>query len=124
MHPLLGGKRPSDGQGHDGRQGDLPRGGRLRRGYARIARGLRHSDRLRKRLRQAHGSRRIPHPDARRQGHQGGRVQRKDGRAREYEARLDVEGLIQRALDGIEVTPIYPNEKFLDDKAQEDKDLL
>ena len=45
-------------------------------------------------------------------------------RAREYEARLDVEGLIQRALDGIEVTPIYPNEKFLDDKAQEDADLL
>lgn len=45
-------------------------------------------------------------------------------KAREYEARLDVEGLIQRALDGIKITPIYPNEKFLDDKAQEDADLL
>ena len=45
-------------------------------------------------------------------------------KAREYEARLDVEGLIQRALDGIEVMPIYPNQKFLDDKAQEDADLL
>ena len=45
-------------------------------------------------------------------------------KAREYEARLDVEGLIQRAMDGIEVMPIYPNQKFLDDKAQEDSDLL
>ncbi len=45
-------------------------------------------------------------------------------KAREYEARLDVEGLIERAMAGIEITPIYPNEKFLDDKAQEDKDLL
>lgn len=45
-------------------------------------------------------------------------------KAREYEARLDVDGLIQRALDGIEVMPIYPNQKFLDDKAQEDADLL
>lgn len=45
-------------------------------------------------------------------------------KAREYESRLDVDGLIQRALDGIEVMPIYPNQKFLDDKAQEDADLL
>ncbi|WP_373367922.1 tRNA sulfurtransferase, partial [Lactobacillus crispatus] len=45
-------------------------------------------------------------------------------KAREYEARLDVEGLIERAMAGIEITPIYPNEKFLDDKAQEDADLL
>lgn len=45
-------------------------------------------------------------------------------KAREYEARLDVDGLIQRALDGIEVMPIYPNQKFLDDKAEEDADLL
>lgn len=44
--------------------------------------------------------------------------------ARKLEARLDVEGLLQRAMDGIEVTPIYPNEKFLDDQAQIDKDLL
>ncbi len=45
-------------------------------------------------------------------------------KARAYEDRLDAEGMIQRAMDGIEVTPIYPNQKFLDDKAQEDKDLL
>lgn len=45
-------------------------------------------------------------------------------KAREYEARLDVEGLIQRAMDGIEVMPIYPDQKFLDNKAQEDSDLL
>ncbi|CCI80886.1 tRNA uracil 4-sulfurtransferase ThiI [Lactobacillus hominis] len=44
--------------------------------------------------------------------------------ARKLEARLDVEGLIQRAMDGIEVTPIYPNQKFLDDQAQIDLDLL
>ena len=45
-------------------------------------------------------------------------------KARAYEDRLDAEGLIQRAIDGIEVTPIYPNQKFLDDRAQEDQDLL
>jgi thiamine biosynthesis protein ThiI len=45
-------------------------------------------------------------------------------KAREYEARLDVEGLIQRAMDGIEVMPIYPNEKFINDKIEEDQDLL
>ena len=45
-------------------------------------------------------------------------------KARKYEKRLDVEGLIQRAMDGIKVTPIYPNQKFLEDKAQEDADLL
>lgn len=45
-------------------------------------------------------------------------------KAREYEARLDSEGLIQRALDGIQVTPIYPNQKFLDDQAQNDQALL
>ena len=56
-----------------------------RGGYARPARGLRHSHRLRKRLRQAYRSRRLPSADARRQGHQGGRVQRKDGRARQHE---------------------------------------
>lgn len=44
--------------------------------------------------------------------------------ARKLESRLDVKGLLQRAMDGIEVTPIYPNEKFLDDQAQIDKDLL
>ena len=45
-------------------------------------------------------------------------------KAREYEARLDVDGLIERALDGIEVTPIYPDEKFLANKAEEDTALL
>ncbi|MBD5431529.1 tRNA uracil 4-sulfurtransferase ThiI [Lactobacillus agrestimuris] len=45
-------------------------------------------------------------------------------KAREYEARLDVDGLIQRALDGIEITPIHANQKFLADKAEEDLNLL
>lgn len=44
--------------------------------------------------------------------------------ARKFEDRLDVESLIQRALDGIEVTTIRPNETFLDDQAQIDMDLL
>ena len=44
--------------------------------------------------------------------------------ARKLENRLDAEGMIQRAIDGMEITPIYPNQKFLDDKAQEDADLL
>lgn len=45
-------------------------------------------------------------------------------KAREYEARLDVEGLIQRALAGIKITPIYPNQKFIDDQVQDDLSLL
>ncbi|MDF7682552.1 tRNA 4-thiouridine(8) synthase ThiI [Lactobacillus sp. ESL0679] len=45
-------------------------------------------------------------------------------KAREYEARLDVDGLIERALAGIKVTAIYPNDKFLADKAEEDAALL
>ncbi|MDF7672136.1 tRNA 4-thiouridine(8) synthase ThiI [Lactobacillus sp. ESL0701] len=45
-------------------------------------------------------------------------------KAREYEARLDVDGLIERALAGIEVTAIYPDDKFLADKAEEDAALL
>ncbi|GAA3628474.1 tRNA 4-thiouridine(8) synthase ThiI [Lactobacillus hamsteri] len=45
-------------------------------------------------------------------------------KAREYEDRLDAEGLIERAMAGINITPIYPNQTFLDDKAQEDADLL
>ena len=45
-------------------------------------------------------------------------------KAREYEARLDVEGLIERAMAGIEITPIYPNQEFLEDQVQEDMDLL
>ena len=45
-------------------------------------------------------------------------------KAREFENRLDVEGLIERALAGIQVTSIYPNDKFLADKAAEDAALL
>lgn len=45
-------------------------------------------------------------------------------KAREYESRLDVEGLIERALAGVKVTPIYPGQSFLDDLAEEDADLL
>lgn len=45
-------------------------------------------------------------------------------KARAYENRLDAEGLIERALAGIKVTPIYPNQKFLNDQAQEDQSLL
>ena len=45
-------------------------------------------------------------------------------KAREFENRLDAAGLIERALAGIQVTSIYPNDKFLADKAEEDASLL
>ena len=45
-------------------------------------------------------------------------------KAREFENRLDAAGLIERALAGIQVTSIYPNDKFLADKAAEDAALL
>ena len=45
-------------------------------------------------------------------------------KAREFENRLDVADLIERALAGIQVTSIYPNDKFLADKAEEDASLL
>ena len=45
-------------------------------------------------------------------------------KAREFENRLDVDGLIERALAGTQVTSIYPNDKFLADKAEEDASLL
>lgn len=45
-------------------------------------------------------------------------------KAREYESRLDVDGLIERALAGVKVTPVYPGQSFLDDLAEEDVDLL
>lgn len=48
----------------------------------------------------------------------------KINKAREFEAKLDVKGLIERALAGIQVTSIYPNDKFLADKAKEDTALL
>ncbi len=39
------------------------------------------------------------------------------GRARgEYEKRLDIEGLMQRALDGIEITEIHLSEDYLNQK--------
>lgn len=44
-------------------------------------------------------------------------------KAIEYEKRLDVEGLLQRAMDGIEISTIKPNEKFIDDQTA-DQDLL
>lgn len=44
--------------------------------------------------------------------------------ARELEAQLDVDGLIERALAGIEITPIYPGQKFLDSDEAEDTSLL
>lgn len=45
-------------------------------------------------------------------------------KAREFEARLDVEGLIERALAGMKITTIYPGDKFIADKAAEDTALL
>ncbi|MCZ3622280.1 tRNA uracil 4-sulfurtransferase ThiI [Lactobacillus mulieris] len=44
-------------------------------------------------------------------------------KAIEYEKRLDVEGLLQRAMEGIEISTIKPNEKFIDDQTA-DQDLL
>lgn len=44
-------------------------------------------------------------------------------KAIEYEKRLDVEGLLQRAMDGVEISTIKPNEKFIDDQTA-DQDLL
>lgn len=45
-------------------------------------------------------------------------------KARAYENRLDAEGLIKKALAGIQVKPIYPNEKFLNSQEKEDQSLL
>lgn len=45
-------------------------------------------------------------------------------KARKFEARLDVEGLIERALAGMKITTIYPGDKFIADKAAEDTALL
>lgn len=45
-------------------------------------------------------------------------------KARQYEQQLDVEGLIERALAGVQITPIYPNQKFLDTDEKADQDLL
>ncbi|MDN6029330.1 MAG: tRNA uracil 4-sulfurtransferase ThiI [Lactobacillus sp.] len=45
-------------------------------------------------------------------------------KARLYEQELDINGLVERALAGIQVTPIYPNQQFLHNKSAEDADLL
>lgn len=37
-------------------------------------------------------------------------------KARHYEQMLDVTGLIERALSGIEITPVYPEQQFLNDE--------
>ncbi len=37
-------------------------------------------------------------------------------KALQYEQKLDVDGMIERALAGIEVTPIYPEQKFINDE--------
>lgn len=45
-------------------------------------------------------------------------------RARYYESRLDVDGLIQRALDGVKVTNIQIGDSFLNDSEQAFSELL
>ncbi|MDO4912128.1 MAG: tRNA uracil 4-sulfurtransferase ThiI [Lactobacillus sp.] len=45
-------------------------------------------------------------------------------KARKYEAELDIDGLIDRAMAGIQVTPILPDQKFLQNKSAEDAELL
>lgn len=45
-------------------------------------------------------------------------------RTREYEKRLDIEGLMQRALDGIEITEIHPGEDYLNQNEDVFAELL
>ncbi|ETA75068.1 tRNA uracil 4-sulfurtransferase ThiI [Ligilactobacillus equi] len=45
-------------------------------------------------------------------------------KAREYEARLDVDGLMQRALDGIEISEIKVGDEFMNDQAEAFAELL
>ncbi|MGX7059387.1 tRNA uracil 4-sulfurtransferase ThiI [Vagococcus humatus] len=45
-------------------------------------------------------------------------------KAREYEQRLDVEGLVRRAISGIKVTEIRSGQRYLDGDAEEFSDLL
>ncbi|RMC25088.1 MULTISPECIES: tRNA uracil 4-sulfurtransferase ThiI [unclassified Lactobacillus] len=45
-------------------------------------------------------------------------------KVREYESRLDIAALVNRALDGMKITTIYPGDKFLANKAKEDTALL
>ncbi len=44
--------------------------------------------------------------------------------ARQFEKQLDVAGLLERALNGVQVTTILPGEKFLDHPDTEDASLL
>lgn len=44
--------------------------------------------------------------------------------ARALEAKIDADGLLQRALAGIKITSIRPGQKFLNDQAQTDQNLL
>ena len=52
------------------------------------------------------------------------KTQQKLDRARYYENRLDVDGLIQRALDGVKVTNIQIGDSFLNDSEQAFSELL
>lgn len=45
-------------------------------------------------------------------------------RARKYEQRLDIEGLMKRSLDGIKITNIYPGEDFLNQNEDVFAELL
>lgn len=45
-------------------------------------------------------------------------------RARKYEQRLDIEGLMKRSLDGIEITEIHPGEDFLNQNEDVFAELL
>ena len=45
-------------------------------------------------------------------------------KARLYEQHLDVEGLIQRSLDGIKITEIHPGEDFLNQNEDVFAELL
>lgn len=45
-------------------------------------------------------------------------------KAREYEARLDVDGLMKRALDGIEISEIKVGDEFMNDQAEAFAELL
>lgn len=45
-------------------------------------------------------------------------------RAREYEQRLDVDGLIERALAGVKISTIHVGEQFLNQQQEEFADLL
>ena len=86
VYPILGKRRAFDGQNGDGRARDETERGRRASGYAGGQSRIRHFHADLERLRQAFVGRGLQDPKPRRQGHQGGRVQRKDGLSRQYEA--------------------------------------